>query len=108
MNSRIPITYGEFYDFPRQIRFQFGTEWFYLSSPFDEIVDDYPDYYEVYLLPYRTEEDFTANPYYWMNLSNSRHLGTIPIVEVGLDKTRRTSIDAHAFERWLKLHRITG
>ena len=32
MTDRIPISYGEFYDFPRMIRFQFGKEWYFLRS----------------------------------------------------------------------------
>jgi len=101
MADRIPISYGEFYDFPRMIDFQFGGQWFYLSSAFDEELDDYPDFYDVYLLPFHSEEEFKANPYYWKNLSNADHLGQIPIIEVGLDETRRRTIDVQVFEKWL-------
>jgi hypothetical protein len=75
MTDRIPITYGEFYDFPRQIRFQFKGEWFYLSSSFEEEKDDYPDFYDVYLLPFRSEEEIKSKPYYWTELSSKDHLG---------------------------------
>ena len=104
MEDRIPITYGEFYDYPRMIRFQYGGEWFFLNSSFDEEKDDYPDVYDVYLLPFRSEEEFEANPYYWMDLSTAVHLGQIPIKEVGLDETRRRSIDASVIEKWLSAH----
>src|SRR5258706_8947509 len=105
MANTIPIKYGEFYDFPRQIRFCFEEEWFYLRSAFDEAKDDYPDYYAVYLLPYRSEAEFEANPDYWMDLTNAVHFGRIPIGEIGLDETRRKSIDAHSFQKWLAEHR---
>jgi hypothetical protein len=101
MEDRVPITYGEFYDYPRMIRFQFGGEWFFLSSSFDEEKDDYPGFYDVYLLPFRSEAEFQANPYYWRDLSTAVHLGQIPIEEVGLDETRRRSIDARRVEKWL-------
>jgi hypothetical protein len=104
MEDRVPITYGEFYDYPRMVRFQFGGEWFFLSSAFDEEKDDYPDFYDVYLLPFRSEEEFQANPYYWRDLSAAVHLGQIPIAEVGLDETRRQSIDARRIEKWLSAH----
>jgi hypothetical protein len=104
MEERIPITYGEFYDFPRMIRFQFGGEWFFLNSAFDEEKDDYPDSYDVYLLPFRTEEDLQASPYYWKDLSRAVHLGQISIEEAGLDETRRRSIDARAVEKWISAH----
>ena len=105
MSGRIPIKYGEFYDFPRQVEFQFGGEWYYLSSAFDEEKDDYPDFYDVYLLPFRSEEEIEANPCYWMNLGSEHYLGRIPIGEVGLDETRRRSIDADAIEKWLSARR---
>jgi hypothetical protein len=101
MADRIPISYGEFYDFPRMIRFTFGGDWFLLSSAFDQERDDYPDVYDVYLLPFRSEEEFKANPYYWRDLSTAAHLGQIPISEVGLDETRRRSIDGRVIEKWL-------
>jgi hypothetical protein len=99
--DRLPFTYGEFYDFPRMIRFRFGTEWYFLRSEFDEENDDYTDVYDVYLLPFRSEDEIKSNPDYWMNLSNAAHLGQIPIAEVGFDETRRRSIDVRAFETWL-------
>jgi hypothetical protein len=101
MADRIPISYGEFYDYPRMVRFEFSGEWYFLSSSFDETRDEYPEVYEVYRLPFRSEEEFKANPYYWRDLSKAVHLGQIPIAEVGLDETRRRSIDAYAFETWL-------
>jgi hypothetical protein len=106
--DRIPIGYGEFYDFPRQIDFQFGGEWFYLSSAFDEVKDDYPDFYDVFLLPFRSEAEFKANPYYWKDLSTAVHVGRIPIAEIGLDETRRRSIDAKLFEKWLCFQKRLG
>ena len=67
--------------------------------------DEYPDFYEVYILPLRSEEEFKAHPYYWMDLSNAAHLGTIFITDVGFDVTRRQSIDARLFGKWLSAQR---
>jgi hypothetical protein len=101
MADRIPMTYGEFYDFPRMIRFQFGGEWFFLDAPLDEERDDYPDVYDVYLLPFRSEEEIKANPFYWKDLSSAVHLGQIGVTEIGLDETRRRSLDAGVIGLWL-------
>ena len=101
MADRIPFTYGEFYDFPRMIGFLFDTQWYFLRSEFDEKKDDYPDFYDVYLLPFRSEEEIKSSPHYWMDLSDEWYLGRIPIAEVGLDETRRRTIDARAFGNWL-------
>jgi hypothetical protein len=100
MNT-IPITYGEFYDVPRMIRFQLGGKWYFMRSRFDEEKDDYTDFYEVYLLPFHCEDEFKSNPNYWAELHNAFRLGQIPITEVGLDASRRRSIDADLIGRWL-------
>jgi hypothetical protein len=99
--ERIPIEYGEFYDLPRQITFQSGDEWFLLRSYFDEEKDEYSDVYDVYLLPFRSKDDFEAHPDFWMPMATAVHLGHIPVTAVGLDETRRRSIDARAIETWL-------
>jgi hypothetical protein len=101
MADRIPLTYGEFYEFPRMIRFQFEGEWFFLDSPFDVERDDYPDVYNVYLLPFRSEEEVKANPFYWKDLSHAVHLGQLGVTEIGLDETRRRSLDPRVIEPWL-------
>ena len=97
----IPITYGEFYDVPRMIRFQLGGQWYFLRSHFDEERDEYAGFYDVYLLPMQSEDEFKTNPNYWMELKKAFHLGQIPIGEIGLDETRRRSINADAMEKWL-------
>ena len=101
MNDRIPFEYGEFYDYPRMVEFSFSGQWYFLSSAFDEQTDDYPDYYEVYLLPFHSKEEIKAQPRYWTDLNRASHLGRIAIAEVGLDPTRRQSIDGRAFAAWL-------
>lgn len=100
MNT-IPITYGEFYDVPRMIAFHIDREWYFMRSYFNEEADDYNDFYDVYLLPFQSEDEFKSNPNYWMNLSNALHLGRMPIDAVGLDETRRRTIDAAAMQEWL-------
>ncbi len=104
MNT-IPITYGEFYDVPRMIRFQLGGQWYFMRSRFDEDKDEYSDSFDVYLLPFHSEDEFKSNPNCWMELDKAFHLGRIPISEVGLDQTRRRSIDADAMEKWLSTRR---
>jgi hypothetical protein len=99
--DRLPITYGEFYDFPRMLRFLLESEWFFLRSEFNDDRDDYDDFYRVYRLPFGSEEEIKSHPNYWMELSNAEYLGQISIAEVGFDRTRRQSIDAQAFQKWL-------
>ncbi len=103
--TRIPFQYGEFYDYPRMITLHHEGEWFFLISAFDEGADDYPDFYDVYLLPFRTQAALDANPCFWMDLSIAHPLGRIAIAEVGLDPTRRRTIDGEAFAKWLGARR---
>jgi hypothetical protein len=104
MQNTVPITYGEFYDVPRMVSFQLNGNWFFMRSFFDEERDDYADFYDVYLLPFRCEADLRAHPDYWMELDKSIHLGRIAIAEVGLDATRRQTIDAAKIQSWLSVH----
>jgi len=101
MADRIPFTYGEFYDVPRMIRFPFEGQWYFLRSEFDEEEDGYTDFYDVYRLPFHSDEEVGANPRYWANLGDDARLGRIPVAEIGLDETRRESIDGRAFKQWL-------
>jgi hypothetical protein len=101
MASRIPFTYGEFYDVPRIIRFQFCGRWYFPRSPFVDERDDYDETYDVYLLPHRSAAQIEADPLYWTELSGATHLGRLPIATVGLDETRRQTLDGSAMESWL-------
>jgi hypothetical protein len=101
MGERLPITYGEFYDVPRMIRFRLGARWYFLRSYFDDTADEYADAYDVYELPFQAEAEVEANNLYWMKLEGAVHLGKIAVDEIGLDETRRRSVDGGAFKRWL-------
>jgi hypothetical protein len=83
------------------IRFQLGGHWYFMRSHFDGEKDDYADWYDVYRLPFCSEDEFQSNPNYWMELNNAYHLGRIPTGDVGLDETRRRTINADAIEEWL-------
>ena len=95
------ITYGEFHDSPRMIRFRLGDRWYFLRSEFDDEKDEYDDSYKVYRLPYHSDEEIKSHPNYWMELSDDEYLGRISIAELGFDETRRQSVDGKAFEKWL-------
>lgn len=69
MNARIPICNGEFYDVPRQIQVQFEGEWYFLRSYFNDEQGDYSSFYEVYHLPFRTEDELNANPQSTISIS---------------------------------------
>lgn len=109
-SSRILFTYGEFYDVSRMLRFRLEERWYLLWSVFDESADDYADEYDVYLipLPFESESDFAAKPRYFQKPVEPEHLGKIAISAIGLDETRRESIDAKSFREWLAKHGPNG
>ena len=45
------FTYGDFYDVPRQIVLKYKDRLYVLLSAFDDQLDDYPDRYQVFLVP---------------------------------------------------------
>ena len=105
MENMIPISYGEFYDFPRMIQFQIDQDCYFLRSYFDEIKVDYAELYDVYLLSFQSGDAFKQNPYFWVELNEAVHLGQIPVKELGLDETRRKSIDGSHIKHWLSIHK---
>ena len=72
-----------------------------LVNGYDEERDDYPNLYDVDLLPFRSEEEIKANPFYWKDLSSPVHLGQMGVTEIGLDETRRRSLDSGVIGPWL-------
>ncbi len=99
MPAKIPFKYGEFYDVPRQIRFTLRGRWYFMRSFFKEEKDDYSECYDLYILPFFSEEEIRANPDYWYRLEKARHLGTIPLTAISLDQTRRQSFESFAVEK---------
>ena len=95
----IPFKYGNFYDYPRDIVFCIGHNQFRLYCYFDQSTDDYNVYYDLYLLVSCTHEAHEGRGSSFDPLLTPVdfvHLGTIPIVEVGLDVTLRRTLDEDA------------
>ena len=93
-----PFRYRGFYDRPRMILVNYRDLLFLLDSPFDEVADEYPDTYHVYLLPLLAEVDFQGD---WTRLPMRAvaDLGTIPLSQVQFDKSRRATLDMEILER---------
>jgi hypothetical protein len=76
-------------------------KWYFMRSYFNEESDSYADFYDVYVLPFESELEVKSNPNFWLDLSGAVHLGQIRITEVGLDETRRQTLDGDAIQNWL-------
>ena len=90
----VPFRYSGFHDVPRDIVFKYQDKWFYLASPFDEIADEYPSEYSVFLLPGFQDDsridnfwDFAGNP------DSMLHIGMVLIDQVHFDSSKRKELD---------------
>ncbi len=98
MNSWVPIIYRGFWDVPRIFLFQFQDKQFLFDCAFSEELDDYPDDYQVFLMPSDLLE--TELPTDWTELEGMAlcHLGTVPVKLTRFDPTLRKQVDAAIVE----------
>jgi hypothetical protein len=89
----IQIQYRDFYDIPRVFVAELEGVRFLFDCPFNEELDDYPDAYDVFVLPRLTREDLDGS---WAGLSGRaiQHLGRVPTTTVVFDDSRRKTIEA--------------
>jgi hypothetical protein len=85
MTNWVPITYRGYWDVPRIILARAGRSVFLLECLFDDDLDDYPDEYQVYLMP--ADLDERSLPQDWGTLRGLavRRLGVIPVGSVRFD-----------------------
>jgi hypothetical protein len=94
MAKMTPFQYVEFYDVPRCIAFRYREMLLLLQSAFDEILDDYPSSYSIYVLPEWVEDSLRDGS--WAFLSNTpiTCIGNIQIGQVTFDPSKRKELDA--------------
>ena len=78
------IKFREFYDVPRVIIASKGNETYFFDCRFDETIDDYPNYYRVYLMPPLSTDQLSGS---WVSLEllAIEELDRIPIRELPFD-----------------------
>jgi hypothetical protein len=89
----VEIQYREFYDWPRMFVASLdGTDYFFDGS-FDDQIDEYPEMYQVFLMPHLTTEQRTGS---WIDLRKCalRHLGSVKVVDMHFDPARRHCVEA--------------
>lgn len=96
----IPIQYRDFYDIPRIFLLRHKEHLLLLDSPFDDYIDEYSSFYDVYLMPELSQEMLEGS---WARLqeSASRLLGRIPVAAVKFDITSRKTVDSSSLEALL-------
>lgn len=102
-----PFTYGDFYDVPRQIILKYREEPYVWLSAFDDQLDDYPDSYQVFLVPLPSRMALSIPGQQFLMEAEqigAKLLGSIPVKEVRFDPSLRRELDASFLDKYLKLN----
>ena len=100
MSEWLPIQYRDFYDIPRAFVVEHRGKLYFLDCPFSEDLDEYPSEYTVYRIDDTLRNELDTIP--WTEIVNhSERIGSIHILEVVFDSTKRLAIDAHVFDKRL-------
>lgn len=92
MDQWIPISYGEFYDVPRIFLASYDGQQFLFDCPFDDNLDNYPNSYQVYLLPQLADAELKSSREHLPKLAK-RFLGSVAFSQVQFDVTKRNAIN---------------
>jgi hypothetical protein len=98
MAEMTPFKYGGFWDVPRCIVLRHRKRWLLLHSPFDEEMDEYPDFYSAYALPESVADSIEEGSWDFMNVTPMTCIGQIPIEEVFFDPSKRKALDASCLD----------
>lgn len=87
-----PIRYRAFWDVPRIFLTADATGHYLFDCSFDEQLDDYPPFYDVYLMPALNEDLLSRS---WSDLPRRalRRLGRASVSDVVFDASRRKEVD---------------
>jgi hypothetical protein len=91
------IEYREFWDVPRLFIVRHNSRIYLFNSRFDDELDDYPDFYKVYLLQ---EIDAEAKNWETTITDSTPFLGEVKIEDIKFDATRRREIDSAVLARF--------
>lgn len=94
--TMVPIQYRGFWDVPRIFLARYAGRLFLFDCPFSQDLDDYPDDYTVYELPFGADADLPTD---WTTLVDRAigRVGLVPVSAVRFDPTRRQAIDLAVF-----------
>ena len=101
MGEMVPFRFGSFYDVPRTIVVRYRERLVLLRSDFDDILDEYPDTYSVYVLPDSVEESLKRSSWEFL-VSISNCIGCIPVKSVTFDPSKSKMIDPSILDELIK------
>src|ERR1700752_1184086 len=97
MTTGAPIEFRDFWDYPRIFLARVGEETFLFDCRFDKVTEDFPDHYQIFLMPIMPDDELTGS---WDRLSDRaiRFLGELAVSAVRFDPTRRESVDVSVLD----------
>lgn len=93
----VPIRYLELWDVPRIFLAEWRGRTLLFDCQFNEEVEDYPDFYLVFLVPAFTEERL-RRPWHDLYEEAEQSLGRMAIADVLFDPTRQKAVDSSILE----------
>lgn len=101
MGDMVPFRFGSYYDVPRTIVVRYRELLVLLRSDFDDILDEYPDIYSVYVLPDSVEESLKRSSWEFLG-SITNCIGCIPVKSVTFDPSKSKMIDPSILDELIK------
>src|SRR5260370_37846184 len=107
MNNWVPILYRGYGDVPRVFLANGREKTILFDCLFDEDIEDYPDFYRVFVVPPFTAEELAGS---WAELYQKavKEIAIVPVEKVVFDPTRRAAIDATLLNELLEPHESRG
>ena len=96
-----PIRYVDYWDVPRVFIAADSAGTYLLECRFDDQLDEYPDFYEVFAMP-ALDDELLSRP--WADLSHHAlgRLGRVLVSEIRFDASRRKEVDLDALRQSLR------
>lgn len=92
----LPLRYGDFYDIPRTFIVDYKGDSYFFDCPFNDDLDDYPDFFTAYRLRSRVKQEDEIHS--WADLAaRGERVGIVQIKNVHFDQSKRKAVADSVF-----------
>jgi len=100
MNQMAKFSYRDFYDVPRMIVLNHNGRKILLDCKFDDVLEEYPPTYKVYILPQGINE-FGETSWESMPARAIKYVGEIEVKQLIFDHSKRAALDTGIIDELL-------